>query len=447
MTRLYPLVAASRLPLRSGRFACWSASLFSPVLAGSALLGGLLLGCGSDGAGAGAGAGASVQANTEQGPGGSRDGTPSATELDAESGLVEEAQVAVGGTCASSVAAETFTSALCSCEDTRIAGFLRTRSFRSSAGPDAPEQLGGSVGVNRDYTTAGYADVGGSFAVAGSRDVLFGGFLKAGEDLRFNPPFDVAGVVDVTRDAWLKSSVRAFGRVGIGGDLHMEAGAGFRGIAFVDVGGTEHTEAVSIDAPCACGAGEIIDVAALVSAAQADNDNALVGLEAGDVNLVLGIGADLSLPGGRYYIDQLGSLGSLTLHVTGKTALFIADDLIVTGRFRIELEPDAEIDVFVRDNLVITGAALFGDPQRPAATRMYVGGTGDVAIAGLSAFAGNLYAPTANILLGGVGRIDGSLFGKNIIAAGLLSVAYDSSILEGGEDCPPVADSDIPRIR
>lgn len=442
MTRLYPLLAASRLPLQSGRFACWSACLFSPALAGGALLGGMLLGCGSDGAGAGA----SLQANTEQDPD-SRDGRPSTTELDAESGLVEEAQVAVAGTCASSVAAETFTSALCSCEDTKIAGFLHTRSFRSSAGPDAPEQLGGSVGVNRDYTTAGYADVGGSFAVAGSRDVLFGGFLKAGEDLRFNPPFDVAGVVDVARDAWLKSSVRAFGRVGIGGDLHMEAGAGFRGIAFVDVGGTEHTEAVSIDAPCACGAGEIIDVAALVTAAEGDNDNALVGLEARDVNLVVGIGAELSLPGGRYYIDQLGSLGSLTLHVTGKTALFIADDLIVTGRFRIELEPDAEIDVFVRDNLVITGAALFGDPQRPAATRIYVGGTGDVAIAGLSAFAGNLYAPTANILLGGVGRIDGSLFGKNIIAAGLLSVAYDSSILEGGEDCPPVADSDIPRIR
>src|SRR5687768_11693130 len=47
-----------------------------------------------------------------------------------------------GGACASSVAATTFTSAVCSCEDTNVAGFLRTRSFRSSAGPNAPEELG-----------------------------------------------------------------------------------------------------------------------------------------------------------------------------------------------------------------------------------------------------------------------------------------------------------------
>ena len=37
-------------------------------------------------------------------------------------------------------------------------------------------------------------------------------------------------------------------------------------------------------------------------------------------------------------------------------------------------------------------------------------------MAGLNAFVGNLYAPTANVLVGGVGRVYGSLFGKNIVA-------------------------------
>lgn len=360
---------------------------------------------------------------------------------------VPDDEVALGEACASSVAAETFTSALCSCEDTRVAGYLRTRSFRSSDGPDAPEQLGGSVGVNRDYVTAGYADVGGSFSVAGPRDVLFGGFLNAGEDLRFNPPFDVAGVVDVERDAYLAGPVRAIGRVGIGGDLYMPAGAGFRGIAFVDVGGEQHTEAVSIEAPCACAPEQIIDVPALVDAARDDNDNAAVGLGPDDLNVVVGIGAELTLPTGRYYVNQLGGVGAITLHVTGRVALFIGDDLLATGLFRVDLEPDAEIDIFVQDNLVITGAARFGDLGRPAATRVYVGGTGDIAIAGATAFGGNLYAPTANILVGGFGRVDGSLFGKNIIAAGFLSVGYDSSITEPGEGCPPLEDGDVPRIR
>ena len=366
--------------------------------------------------------------------------------LDADA-LVPEDEVQVGDACASSVAAETFTSALCSCEDTSVAGYLRTRRFRAGDDPDAEEQLGGSVGVNRDYITAGYADVGGSFSVAGTRDIAFGGFLNAGEDLRFNPAFNVAGAVDVERDAFLASVVRAFGRVGIGRDLYTPLGAGFRGIAFVDVGGEEHTEAVNVEAPCACAPEQIINVAALVDAAQNDNDNGEVGLGVDDLDVVVGIGTELTLPSGRYYVNQIGGVGAITLQVSGKVALFVRDDLLATGLFRVNLDPDAEIDIFVKDNLVVTGAARFGDSARPAATRVYVGGTGDVAIAGATAFAGNLYAPTANVLVGGFGRVDGSLFGKNIVAAGFLSVGYDSSITEPGDGCPPVEEGDVPRIR
>jgi hypothetical protein len=373
--------------------------------------------------------------------------TPNAAAPAGNDALVPEDAARVGDACAESVAAETFTSALCSCENTNVAGYLKTRSFRSSAGPDAPEELGGSVGVNLDYVTAGLADVGGSFSVAGDRDVRFGGFLKSGEDLRFNPQFDVAGVVDVGRDAYLADGVTALGRVGIGRDLYMEAGARFRGLAFVDVGGERHTEAVDVAAPCACAPEQIIDVAALVDAAETDNDNASVGLQDGDLDLVVGIGAELTLPTGRFYVHQVGGLGSIKLHVTGKTALFIGDDLLATGLFRVELDPDAEIDIFVRDNLVVTGAALFGDPARPSATRIYVGGTGDVAVAGATAFVGNLYAPTANVLIGGFGKVSGSLFAKNLTAAGFLSVGYDSSITEVGKDCPPVGAGDIPRIQ
>jgi hypothetical protein len=257
----------------------------------------------------------------------------------------------------------------------------------------------------------------------------------------------VAGVVDVGRDAFLKRDARVFGRVEIGRDLYLDAGAALNGIAVVEVGGERRTEVVSIEPPCACASEQVIDVAALVGAAETDNDNDRVGLDEEALNAVVGIGAEATLPGGRYFIQQLGGLGSLTLHVTGKTALFVGDDVIATGAFRVELEPDAELDLFVRDNLVITGAALFGDPERPSATRVYVGGTGDVAIAGASTFVGNLYAPSANVLVGGLGRVRGALFGKNVIAAGFLDLGYDASIREAGEGCPPLAPTDIPRIR
>lgn len=367
---------------------------------------------------------------------------PSAAAPAEDTGLVADDPL-VGGACSGQVAEDTFASALCSCEDTNVAGYLRTGSYREA---DAAGELLANVGVNRNYITTGYANIGGSFTVAGPRDVLFGGLLSAGQDLLLQPAADVAGVVDVGRDAWLGNELRAFGRVEITRDLYADGGAGFRGIALVDVGGTRHTQDVAIAPPCACGSGELIDVAALVSEAEQQNDNASIGLEPEELNVVAGIGAQITLPGGRYYVDQIGGIGGVTLNVTGKTALFIGDDLLATGAFRVELAPDAEIDIFVRDNLVITGAARFGDRERPSATRVYVGGTGDVAVAGYAAFVGNLYAPTANILVGGYGQIYGSLFGKNISAAGFLSVGYDAAIQTGGKDCPPAA-GEVPRIR
>jgi hypothetical protein len=386
--------------------------------------------------------GASVGAN---GPSDAPNGSPGAPAVSGVPGVGLVEDVPVGGACASQVAADTFTAAVCSCEDTRVAGYLRTTSFRSR--PGAPDDAAGSVGVNRDYVTAGYADVSGRFTIAGARDIAFGGYLKTGEDVRVSPALDVAGLVEVGRDAFLKNDARVFGKVDIGRDLYLEPGSDISGIAVVDVGGQRRSEAVQVDPPCACAPEQIIDVAALVDGARDDNDNTSAGLGPDDLNAVVGIGAELTLPGGRYYLHQLGGIGSLTLHVTGNSALFVEDDLVATGLFRVDLAPGAELDVFVRDNLVVAGAAVFGDPERPSATRIYVGGTGDVAIAGASAFVGNLYAPQANVLVGGVGQVQGSLFGKNIIAAGFLDLGYDASITDGGEQCPPLEPGDIPRIR
>ena len=38
--------------------------------------------------------------------------------------------------------------------------------------------------------------------------------------------------------------------------------------------------------------------------------------------------------------------------------------------------PGAELDLFVKGNLFLTGKMSFGDKARPAATRIYVGGSG-----------------------------------------------------------------------
>src|SRR5690606_14875509 len=88
------------------------------------------------------------------------------------------------------------------------------------------------------------------------------------------------------------------------------------------------------------------------------------------------------LPCGRYYVNQIGGLGGVTLRIQGRTALFVGGDVWATGLFKIELDPGAELDLFIQDDFVLTGAARFGDRTRPAAMRIYVGGTGDVCLRG-----------------------------------------------------------------
>ena len=421
-----------RVTMRSMRSLSPSLRALAPVLAALSLAA-----CGSaDDPAAIGSADGDVQSDGDDAP--TLPGTSGGSQLPVPDAVI------VGGACAGEVAAETFASALCSCGDTNIAGYLKTRSFQPGDAGE-PERLGGSVGVNENYSTSGYADVGGGFTVAGARELLFGGLLRAGQDLKLAPSASVAGVVEVGRDAWLTDDVRAFGRVAIERDLYASAGVGFRGIAVVDVGGEERTQAVSVAPPCACGAGEIIDVSALVAEGEADNDNDGVGLDVDALNAEIGA-VEVTLPGGRYFVHQIGGVGAMRLNITGKTAIFVEDDVIATGAFAIELAPDAELDLFVRDNLVITGAARFGDRARPSATRVYVGGTGDVAIAGYAAFVGNLYAPSANVVIGGYGQIYGSLFGKNINAAGFLSVGYDESIRQPSSECPP-PDGELPRVR
>ncbi len=366
-------------------------------------------------------------------------GTPCAKAAVVRLANTSWSETGEAGACHPSVAARTFSKALCSCEDTNVAGFLKTRSFRSRGSSSGVEVLGGSVGVNRDYITGGLADIGGSFEVAGARDVLFGGLLKVGADLAFNPSFDVAGLVGIGRDAHLNGTLRALGLIGIDGDLHRSEDSRFLGIALVNVRGQSYTEPVSVDEPCGCGSDEVLDIASLVAGAASANDNAAIGLDAHALDLVAGIGTALTLPSGRYFLHQLGGLGAINLRISGKVELHVGDDFFAGPLFRVTLEPDAEVDIFVRDNFVLAGASLLGDPARPSATRIYVGGSGDIAVAGLNAFAGNLYAPTANVLVGGIGKVYGSLFGKNIIAAGLLDVGFDESVREGVECTPPAA--------
>jgi hypothetical protein len=337
-------------------------------------------------------------------------------------------------TCAGSIATRVFNNSVCSCEDTNVVGYLHTRSFDSGVGT-MDTAAGAPVGVDRNYLTGGYADIGGSFVVSGTSGVTFGGYLKVGGDARFGGNVNAAGYIDIARDFWVLGNVTNIGLLSVDRDLHQPSG---RTLAtFPDIGGSTIRGSFAVDPPCDCAHADIVDIAGIVAEGMLHNDNADVGLSTSYLSDIVGIGEELTLPCGRYYVDSIGGLGSITVHVPGRTALFVGGDVNSLGVFDIELGPEGELDLFVAGSLLSVGAGSYGDRAHPARTRIYIGGTSDVTIVGAEGFVGNVYAPNARITAVGATTVYGSLFGRRIDMPGYLDVHYDRAILDVDVDCPP----------
>lgn len=338
-------------------------------------------------------------------------------------------------TCAGAIATRVFDNALCSCEDTNIVGYLVTRSFDSGMGT-GDDDYGAPVGVNRNYITGGYADVGGSFVVAGTGGVNFAGYLRIRGDGRFGGDVNAIGRIDVYRDMWVRGNVALTVEANVTRDLHQPTGRTF-GFPTSDVGGATIRTAFTVDPPCRCGATEIVDIASIVATGRTLNDNASIGLVAGVIDPVVGIGEEITLPCGRFYLSGISGIGDITLNIPGRTALFIDGDVNALGVFDIDLGPEGELDMFISGNLTSIGAGSYGDRSHPSRTRIYVGGTGDVTIIGATGFVGNVYAPRARITAPGATTVYGSLFGRQIDMPGYLNVHYDRAILDVDVECPP----------
>ena len=126
-------------------------------------------------------------------------------------------------TCAGSIASRVFNNSVCSCENTNVVGYLQTRSFHSGTGM-TDTSAGAPVGVDRDYLTGGYADIGGSFVVSGTSGVAFAGYLKVGGDARFGGNVNAAGYINISRDFWVLGNVTNIGLLAVHRDLHQPSG-------------------------------------------------------------------------------------------------------------------------------------------------------------------------------------------------------------------------------
>jgi len=338
--------------------------------------------------------------------------------------------------CTGAIAETTFVNALCTCHDVRLAGYLKTRACDSAVAScaGATDEGGGAVGIDNKYSvSAGYSDVGGSFAIAGPETSIFFGYVRARGDFRLAANATVPGYTTVARNAWFGGNFTGLGPVTIDGDLHKQG----RVTALpLTVDGDTFTEAVAIDLPCPCGDDEILDVAPLVDYARDHNDNATVGLSPTVLKQVVG-DVEVTLECGRFYVEEVSGLGNIVVNVTGRVALFVEGNIAAAGNLEFNLTPEGEIDIFVKGDLLLIGNASFGTKDRPAGTRIYVGGSGDITLIGAGGFVGNVYAPRSLVTATGYAEVYGSIFARDFVSPGYASFVYDLAIEHAGDDCPP----------
>jgi hypothetical protein len=217
------------------------------------------------------------------------------------------------------------------------------------------------------------------------------------------------------------------------GTLTVPTGATLGGT--INAGATARAP-VTVAPPCACGASDLVDIAAFVAGHAQNNDDAAIGLSPTQLTGYTG-DVSLDLPCGVYYVGPIHGNGALTLRITGRVALLVDGDLNATQPFTAELDTnDAELDLMIGGTLTSNATLMIGRSDHPSRTRLYVGGSGTIQLAGGSQLAANLYAPLAPIALSGGATVYGSLFANRLDQSAPVMIHYDVDVLRADLNCP-----------
>lgn len=412
-------------------------------------------GSGADGSNNGQDTGTNDQdAGTNDGSTMGGDGGPSDGGGDLEDPLSEfctgEGTVVVvggGGECAGEIAEETFQFGLCTCETMTIQSQLTIDAFDSTMGPYEPGMRinDGHLGVN------GELNAGGKVSIYGSSFVGGGGFAVGSDSLVVKTAYAAGTATQATasteigRNAFFDGNV--VGRYNIGGDLYVPVTATVSQQTLNNLVGQVIRGPIQPNSPCPCGDDEILDVAALTAWAATHNDNEVENVVTATTWQDGGGPDNITLPCGRYYLSEIEHPGGLTIRAEGRTVLFVDGDMTIGGNLNLEIDQDAEIDLFVAGNLSVMAAARLGDPNYPSRVRTYVGGTEDIVFSASSEFGGNLYAPRADVTFAASAVLYGALFANNVAFTGNASVHFDRAVRSAGDDCeedPVPMDGGVP---
>jgi hypothetical protein len=276
--------------------------------------------------------------------------------------------------------------------------------------------------------------------VAGTTAVVSRGGVDVAGDLRLGAALSAAGPILVGRDAWLQEAATSKSLITVVRDLHLGPNGSIGGTGpAIALGKTVH-ESFEVAPPCECANEALVDVGGVVNQGMTQNDNRRLGL-AFDALSNVASPKQLTLSCGRFALQQISGDAEIALRIVGRVILVVDGDVEAGRKFSLELEPGAALDLFIGGNLSISGESLIGDNTRPAATRVYVLGSNDIALPGTERFSANLYAPHAKITVLALGDVYGSAFGATVRSLGPLLAHYDRAVLQADADCaaPPPA--------
>lgn len=336
--------------------------------------------------------------------------------------------------CAGWIARRAFSHAICSCGDLDVGAVLASSPLDSSVEGEVEDRKGAAIGANGNYSGGEYVRIDGSFTVSGPAAVVSRGGIDVAGDLRLSAPVSAAGPIFVGRDAWLLEEASSMSFITVARDLHLGPSSSIAGAGPAIALGKTVQESFEIAPPCKCANDELVDIDDVVSQGMTQNDNDRIGLALDALSNVASP-KQQTLSCGRFALQQISGEAEIALRIAGRVVLVVDGDVEAGRKFALELEPGAALDLFVRGDLSISGESLIGDATRPAATRVYVLGAGDIALPGTARFSANLYAPHARLTVLAVGDVYGSAFGAAVSSLGPLLARYDRAVLQADADC------------
>lgn len=349
--------------------------------------------------------------------------------------LVGDGTTVVEGQCTGEIAEAAFTHALCTCAQASLQDILTVDAFDSRLGPYQPPGLpGGSVGINTTYESTNVVNIGGSLTIGATSNAVMSDTHQIGDDLRVNATLVVDATVRVGRDAYINGNVSGSDPLLIAGRLFQPPGASTQ--SAVNASGGEFEQAIAIPAPCACGDDQLVDIAGIVAAGKLNNHNAEIGLDPAIFNGPQQA-VDISLPCGRLFVERINAgAAPITIRVEGRTLLYVETDILVENTLQVIVGPDAELDLFVGGNIEATATLNLGQRETPSMFRTYVGGTRPIVLSSGSVFAGNIYAPFAQVQPADAVTVYGAVFARSFATSGNVTIHYDRAINDAGAECP-----------